>query len=123
MEPHLRAIELAASPEKVWTALTDPRLLSQWFGARIHIDARLGGRVVFGFADGSERAATIEAIQPLRLLSLRWSPVYKDAFGEAKQASPGHLRFVLQAIGNKTILKIEDTMGIAFDFIALGQAG
>jgi uncharacterized protein YndB with AHSA1/START domain len=123
MEPHSRSIELDASPDEVWAALTEPRLLSQWFGARIRIDVRLGGRVVFAFADGSERVATIEAMQPRRLLVLRWSPVCKDAFGRAKQASVGHLRFVLKPAGNSTTLEIEDSLGVASDFTLLGMAG
>jgi uncharacterized protein YndB with AHSA1/START domain len=120
---HRCSVELAAGPEDVWRALTDSGLLSEWFGAWIRIDALPGGRAVFRFQNGRERTATVEAVQPERLLSLRWLPFYKDRSGVIRQASTGHLRFVITSTGESTLLEVENSIGLGLSDYLLEAVG
>ncbi|MGH2724420.1 MAG: SRPBCC family protein [Actinomycetota bacterium] len=59
-----RVILLPASPERVWSALTEGRELSAWFGAEVELEARPGGAATFRWPDGRSREATVEEMDP-----------------------------------------------------------
>ena len=40
---------LSAPPERVYQALTDPRMLERWFPSRVEADVRVGGKIRFWF--------------------------------------------------------------------------
>jgi uncharacterized protein YndB with AHSA1/START domain len=40
---------LGASPERVYKALTDARMLERWFPSRVEADVRVGGKIRFFF--------------------------------------------------------------------------
>ena len=40
---------LSAPPERVYQALTDPRMLERWFPSRVDADVRVGGKIRFFF--------------------------------------------------------------------------
>jgi uncharacterized protein YndB with AHSA1/START domain len=67
-----REIELPASRDDVWEALTDPERLEDWFANEVELDARPGGRGHFRWANGEERHAVVEQIEPDERLVLRW---------------------------------------------------
>jgi uncharacterized protein YndB with AHSA1/START domain len=58
--------------EKIWAALTDPKVLANWIGA-VEIELRVGGKYVVHFRE-SENAmtGTITRLEPLRLLEYTW---------------------------------------------------
>jgi activator of Hsp90 ATPase-like protein len=58
-----REVLLPASPAEVWKALTDGGQVSEWFGAKVEMEPKRGGRVRFRFPDGSERSAVIETFE------------------------------------------------------------
>lgn len=45
-----RTVEVAAPPERVWRALTDPAELARWQCKRAEMDARLGGRFLWDWS-------------------------------------------------------------------------
>jgi len=57
---------------KVWAALTDPKILSNWLG-KVEIEPRVGGKFVLAF-HGSSTVMTgaITAIEPPRVLEHTW---------------------------------------------------
>lgn len=63
---------ISAPTEQVWEALTDDRLLAEWFANEVVLDLRLGGTGVFRWDDGSERRAVVEEIEPNRRFAFRW---------------------------------------------------
>lgn len=70
-----RSIWIAASPERVWQALTDPAQLTQWYapGCAWEILAlKVGATIKFYNSDTDIQRATIEAVEPLLQLTLRW---------------------------------------------------
>jgi len=71
-----RSVDLPASPPKVWDALTDAGMLSEWFGGEVvELDARPGGRFALRTEDGRLRRALVETVEQPRLLVFRWLPI------------------------------------------------
>jgi uncharacterized protein YndB with AHSA1/START domain len=63
---------LEASPEEVWRALTDERLLSEWLAEEAELDPVEGGDAVFRFEDGEERRGTVLSVEEERSLAFTW---------------------------------------------------
>jgi uncharacterized protein YndB with AHSA1/START domain len=78
MEVEREAI-LEADPERVWEALTDDDLLSDWFADRARIEPYEGGEVEFECEDG-ERRGTVRRVDEERELAFTWS---RDGEGES----------------------------------------
>ena len=67
-----REIVFPAEPAEVWEALTEPERLEDWFATEVELEPRPGGRGVFRWGNGEERSASVEEVDPERLLTLRW---------------------------------------------------
>ncbi|HUZ32557.1 MAG TPA: SRPBCC family protein [Xanthobacteraceae bacterium] len=95
---------IAASPEKVWQALTDPALTEKyWFGFRVDASGEVGCSMTAVSPDGKEmhRDPIIES-DPPRRLSYAWHPLYKDLEGER----PSRVTFELTPLKDQTRLTI-----------------
>jgi uncharacterized protein YndB with AHSA1/START domain len=68
-----REAVLEASPEEVWEALTDERMLSEWLAEDAELDPVEGGDASFRFADGEERRGTVVSVQEERSLAFTWA--------------------------------------------------
>ena len=68
-----RRIELRASPERLWRALTEPDELAEWFGQRCSIDLRPGGGAWFEWDDGGRFLARVEVVDTPRRFAFRWA--------------------------------------------------
>ena len=81
---------ILASPDRVWTALTDASQLATWFGAEFATPFVPGTRVVGRLVPtkvlppvarrrkaytGLPIELDIEKVEPVRLLAFRWSPL------------------------------------------------
>jgi uncharacterized protein YndB with AHSA1/START domain len=65
---------IRATPEKVWTALTDPQTIRKfWFGITAESDFKPGSSWALKFEDGrtADSGEILEAIPPKRLV-IRW---------------------------------------------------
>ena len=59
--------------DKVWTAVTDPEHLRQWFPSPVEVDLRPGGAMRFtAFEDESGATGTVDEVEAPRRLSFRW---------------------------------------------------
>jgi uncharacterized protein YndB with AHSA1/START domain len=76
-----RTVELDASPDDVWRALTEPDELAAWFGREAELDAQPGGRGRFVDDDGLVRRAVVDQVRPGEELVLRWWPEGDDGTG------------------------------------------
>ena len=65
-----RVVVLPVDREEVWSALTDPKRLAEWFANDVELDARPGGAGVFRWNNGEERRAVVERIEPEERLEL-----------------------------------------------------
>jgi uncharacterized protein YndB with AHSA1/START domain len=68
-----RELVLPDSPDEVWTALTDPSRLEEWFANDVELALVPGGEGVFRWDSGEVRHATVEEVEPGRRLAFRWS--------------------------------------------------
>ena len=99
---------LAAAPELVWEALTTSPQLSEWFGARVEMEPRRGGRVLFRFPGGEVRRAVVEVFEPPRVLVLRWLP-FAEKEGRVAPARMGRIDFRLDPDGPSTRLTVVES--------------
>ena len=76
-------LELAASQEHVWQAITDPEKIAKWFGDEAEIDLRAGGRGVMGWNAHGRFAVRVEEVTPPHRLVWSWIHEPGVAFEEA----------------------------------------
>ncbi|MGH2726542.1 MAG: SRPBCC domain-containing protein [Actinomycetota bacterium] len=107
-----RTVELPASREDVWDALTRPGRLSEWFGAEVlELDARPGGRLMFRDDVGTIRRAIVETAEPPSVLIFRWLAIEQDRGGQTRPAPGTTVEFRLAATPAGTELTVVETIG------------
>ena len=93
---------IAASPQKVWAAITIPERIAAWFAeVEVEIELRLGGayRLRFG-SEGPFTEGEITAFEPLRLLEHTWpNPPHPM----------GYVRYELEPDGAGCLLRLTNT--------------
>ena len=94
----------AATPAELWAALTEEAQLGAWITPRVTFEARVGGRVVFDWPDGSSVEGRVKVFEPERVLEYSWN--------EGKAAST--VRFELTPSGKETVLVL-DHSGLPLD--------
>lgn len=67
-----RVIDIAASPETVFTLLTDPEQYVRWKGSRAKLDPRPRGAFDVGFADGGRALGEYVEVVPNRRVVFTW---------------------------------------------------
>lgn len=67
-----REIEVAASRDEAWDALTSPKRLAEWLGMDVELDLEAGGEAIFHAADGRERRGFVEEVTPPERLVFWW---------------------------------------------------
>lgn len=103
-----RSIRIAAPPEKVWEAVTDPAHLSRWF-ALTELDADGAGTIAF--PDYGAVPLRVIASDPPRSVTYRWNN--DDALGavpvEYDEATATEFTFTLVATGGGTELTVVES--------------
>ena len=66
-----RVIDIAASPETVFTLLTDPQEYVRWKGRAAQLEPRAGGRFHVSFKDAAVRGEYVEVV-PNRRVVFTW---------------------------------------------------
>ena len=97
-----REILIEASPDVVWSVITEPQHLSGWFGDSTEIDLRPGGSLVLHW-DANDHAVhgRVETVEPPRLFSFRW-------FRSGEEDST-LVEFTLSAEGDSTRLTVVES--------------
>lgn len=90
---------LAASPDRVWHALTDPAALAEWLSDS-DVELRIGGPIEVRFSDGGRMNGEITELVPNRLLGYTWR---EKNYGESQ------VRWELSSEGEATILRLSHT--------------
>jgi uncharacterized protein YndB with AHSA1/START domain len=67
-----REIVVPTDPEEVWSALTEPERLEEWFANDVELEAVPGGEGTFRWDDGEERHAIVEEVDPERRFVFTW---------------------------------------------------
>ncbi len=63
---------LSASPNEVWTALTDPSRLSAWLGGDVDLEVVPGGRGLIRQHNGEVRLVVVEEVIAPKRVVFRW---------------------------------------------------
>jgi uncharacterized protein YndB with AHSA1/START domain len=61
---HETIIDMKATPEEVFRAITEPEQIVKWFAPESRVDPRVGGEYVFSWGPGMEGKTTISAWDP-----------------------------------------------------------
>ena len=68
-----KTIQLEASPERVWRAISEADEITAWFPKTIQWDQQIGNEGWFGWPDHGRYAVAIERFEPPRFLAWRWA--------------------------------------------------
>jgi uncharacterized protein YndB with AHSA1/START domain len=96
------SVDIAASPEAVWEALTDPKLIAQYmYGAQVETDWVEGTPIFWrGEWQGREyedKGEVRDVEPPFRLAFTHWSPLTGDA---DEPANYHHVTYDLEQLGS-----------------------
>jgi uncharacterized protein YndB with AHSA1/START domain len=102
------AVQIAASPEAVWNALTDPAELARWFPLEAAVTPGPGGRVRWSWGEPIVAESTIEGWEPSRRLLLHEQTVLGEHVspGERATAPDRVMEFTLEAREGLTVLRL-----------------
>jgi uncharacterized protein YndB with AHSA1/START domain len=107
------AVEIAAPPETVWRALTDPTEIVRWFALSAEVEPRIGGTVTWRWQDTYVWPSRIEIWEPARHLRLAYMQLTaadakspRPAAAEVKSAYELVMDFQLEAVGGATALRL-----------------
>lgn len=93
--PEMRAeVLIAASRDTVYDSLTDPAQFSKWFGAKVDIEPRVGGRWAMGGFDLDPNPAKILVLEPGHKMSIAWSDGTTASWELADSGGKTRLTFV-----------------------------
>lgn len=110
-QPITREVTVAAAPDVVWNALTEPGELAAWFGAEAEIDLRVGGAIRFRWPDGTERRGLVVDVDPPRRLAFRWRELRTSASGLAV-ADATVVAFTLETEDDGTRVTVTESSGV-----------
>jgi uncharacterized protein YndB with AHSA1/START domain len=91
-----RETTLEATPEEVWKAITDERLLAEWLADEAELDPEPGGEVAMTVGD-EVRRGWVERVEEGRSLTFTWS---RDGEG------PSRVEFTLEPVTTGTRLAV-----------------
>ncbi|MBB5954096.1 uncharacterized protein YndB with AHSA1/START domain [Saccharothrix tamanrassetensis] len=93
--PELRAsVEIAAAKEAVYASLVDPGQYETWFGAKIDIEAWVGGRVAMGGFDRNPAPGKVLDLVENERMGIDWGQDIVSTWELADSAGRTRLTFV-----------------------------
>ena len=96
-----REVVLPAERDEVWSALTDPERLQEWFANDVELDLEPGGEGIFRWDDGDERQATVEDVDPGRRISFTW---------DESHVAESHVAIELDEVEGGTSVVVTETL-------------
>lgn len=106
-----RTIKIAAPLEKVWSAVTEPAHISQWFGKVMFDGSGVGARGTMTVENYGQIPMRIEAVDEPRMIAYRWGN--DDAMGAVQtELDPERstvFTFTLEPIADGTQLTVVET--------------
>jgi uncharacterized protein YndB with AHSA1/START domain len=109
----IKRVELEAPVSRVWRALSDHEEFGRWF--RVKLDgpfvagAVSTGQMTYPGYEHMPWLATIERVEPERLLSFRWHDFDEDAGVDIAEQPTTHVEFRLEPSATGTVLTITET--------------
>jgi uncharacterized protein YndB with AHSA1/START domain len=108
---------LPYTPEQVWTAITDPAHLAQWFAHKVVVEPRVGGRVEMTSGPSAfHSTGAVLAWDPPRVFEYEWKVAARP---ELPKGEDSVVRWELSPVAEGTRLRFEQrrlTRGTALGF-------
>lgn len=106
-----RTIEIAASGDAVWRAITEPEFISQWFGEASLDGGGVGATGTLSWPDYGAFPVRIEAIDAPRSIAYRWANdvASPDAPAVVDEARSTVFEFTLTPTATGTLLTVVET--------------
>ncbi len=111
-----RTVEIAATPEQVWHALTDPQELARWFPTEAQVKPGAGGEILWNWLDKYKWTTHIEVWEEPKYLRLVYDHKRDFAAGHpetqqekgmvSEQPDKLAIDYRLEARGGKTTLRL-----------------
>ena len=101
-----REVVIDASPEVVWTIVTDPRHVARWFSDEAEIDLRPGGAMLLTWHGHGVYRARVETVEPPRVFAFRW---LLREHNEAGEGTSTLVQMTLLPEGPRTRLRVIET--------------
>jgi uncharacterized protein YndB with AHSA1/START domain len=101
-----RTLHIAAHRSAVWAAITEPELISEWFGDTAELDLRLGGTGAMGWNEWGTFRLIVEEIDEPNAFAFRWARV-KDV--DPRKGNSTLVRFTLAEKDGGTQLTVLET--------------
>ncbi len=104
-----REVMIAASPERVWAVLTEPRHVGAWFGngEPTEIDLRPGGVMVLDHGVHGTYPTLIVDVDPPRVFSYRWASGYPGVVADGRNSTL--VEFTLESLDEGTLLRVVES--------------
>jgi uncharacterized protein YndB with AHSA1/START domain len=106
-----RAVTIAAPVERVWSVITEPRHVAEWFGFEgkpVELDElRPGGRMAVDHGEYGVHRLRIVTVDEPRLFSWRWAPHEGDT--DPVEGNSTLVEFSLTPEGDGTLLRVVET--------------
>ena len=94
-------IEITASPERVWKALTDAAELVRWFPLEARVEPGEGGSIFLSWKNEFAAESKIVAWEPVKRLAISWG------WGADAETQPQVTEYRLEAAdGGRTVVKV-----------------
>ncbi len=77
-----REITIRASQERIYAAIANPELVTQWFPETLEGEYSVGSRPVFGFGEHGKNQIYVEAARPHEYFAYRWVPGSSHYLGD-----------------------------------------
>ena len=102
-----RTVTIAASPEKVWAAVTRPELIAQWFGNVAQLDRlEVGAEGEFGFEGYGRFPVRIEEVDAPHAIAYRWGNENATPTEALDLAHSTVFRFTLEPLDGGTATRL-----------------
>ncbi len=101
-----REVVIAASPQRVWSVLTEPEHIGVWFGhgPASSVDLREGGSIVLDHGEHGTFPTRVVKVDPPNYLSYRWASAYPGR--PATDENSTLVEFTLVPEGEQTRLRL-----------------
>lgn len=96
-------IEIDASPEAVWRAITEAEEITRWYVPEAEVDLRQGGTYRVSWGEGMDGESEIAALEPERRLRLEHRPMPGSP---EMPTGPIVEEYVIEGEGGRTVLRL-----------------
>jgi uncharacterized protein YndB with AHSA1/START domain len=102
-----KRLELKATVERVWSAITDPAEIQQWFPDRATLEPRAGGKGAWDWDEYGSHEVRVEVFEPPTKLVWSWAA---DGNVPYDEATATRVEWTLTPIdGGGTLLELVET--------------